>query len=71
MAEDTVRLMDYLKLDSAYVVGWSDGDLGATRAAGNGTPLERLQDAGGWSSPSPAQLSPDAAAVRRGGDGGE
>lgn len=25
MAEDMVRLMDYLKLDSAYVVGWSDG----------------------------------------------
>jgi pimeloyl-ACP methyl ester carboxylesterase len=25
MAEDMVRLMDYLKLDSAYIVGWSDG----------------------------------------------
>lgn len=30
----------------------------ATRAARNGTPLDRLQDAGGWSSPSPAPLSP-------------
>lgn len=25
MAEDMVRLMDYLKLDSAFIVGWSDG----------------------------------------------
>jgi pimeloyl-ACP methyl ester carboxylesterase len=25
MAEDTLRLMDYLGIDSAYVVGWSDG----------------------------------------------
>jgi pimeloyl-ACP methyl ester carboxylesterase len=25
MAEDTLRLMDYLRIDSAYVVGWSDG----------------------------------------------
>lgn len=25
MAEDMVRLMDHLKLDSAYIVGWSDG----------------------------------------------
>ena len=27
MAEDTVRLMDYLKIDSAYIVGWSDGGI--------------------------------------------
>jgi pimeloyl-ACP methyl ester carboxylesterase len=25
MAEDTLRLMDYLQIDSAYIVGWSDG----------------------------------------------
>ncbi len=25
MAEDIVRLMDYLGIDSAYIVGWSDG----------------------------------------------
>ena len=25
MGEDTVRLMDYLGIDSAYIVGWSDG----------------------------------------------
>lgn len=25
MAEDTLRLMDYLGIDSAYIVGWSDG----------------------------------------------
>jgi pimeloyl-ACP methyl ester carboxylesterase len=25
MAEDVVRLMDYLKIDRAYIVGWSDG----------------------------------------------
>jgi pimeloyl-ACP methyl ester carboxylesterase len=25
MAEDTIRLMDYLGIDSAYIVGWSDG----------------------------------------------
>ena len=25
MAEDIVRLMDYLGYDSAYIVGWSDG----------------------------------------------
>jgi pimeloyl-ACP methyl ester carboxylesterase len=25
MAEDTVRLMDYLGIDSAYIIGWSDG----------------------------------------------
>ena len=27
MAEDMVRLMDYLKVDSAYIVGWSDGGI--------------------------------------------
>ncbi len=25
MAEDTLRMMDYLGIDSAYIVGWSDG----------------------------------------------
>ena len=25
MAEDTLRLMDYLEIDSALIVGWSDG----------------------------------------------
>ena len=25
MAEDTLRLMDYLGIDSAYIVGWADG----------------------------------------------
>jgi len=29
MAEDTIRLMDYLGINSAYIVGWSDGgDIG-------------------------------------------
>jgi pimeloyl-ACP methyl ester carboxylesterase len=27
MAEDTIRLMDYLGIDSAYIVGWSDGGI--------------------------------------------
>ena len=27
MAEDTLRLMDYLGIDSAYIVGWSDGGI--------------------------------------------
>jgi len=27
MAEDTLRLMDYLGIDSAYLVGWSDGGI--------------------------------------------
>ena len=27
MAEDTLRLMDYLEMDSAYIVGWSDGGI--------------------------------------------
>ena len=27
MAEDTVRLMDYLQIESAYIVGWSDGGI--------------------------------------------
>ena len=25
MAEDMIRLMDYLEINSAYIVGWSDG----------------------------------------------
>jgi len=39
---------------SARLIGLSAHDLRhywATRAALNGTPLDRLQDAGGWSSP--------------------
>lgn len=27
MAEDTIRLMDYLGIQSAYIVGWSDGGI--------------------------------------------
>ncbi len=27
MAEDTLRLMDYLEIGSAYIVGWSDGGI--------------------------------------------
>ena len=27
MAEDTLGLMDYLEVDSAYIVGWSDGGI--------------------------------------------
>jgi pimeloyl-ACP methyl ester carboxylesterase len=27
MAEDWVALLDYLKIDSANVVGWSDGGI--------------------------------------------
>jgi pimeloyl-ACP methyl ester carboxylesterase len=27
MAEDTIRLMDYLGIESAYIVGWSDGGI--------------------------------------------
>ena len=27
MAEDTLRLMDYLQVQSAYIVGWSDGGI--------------------------------------------
>lgn len=27
MAEDTLRLIDYLEIDSAYIVGWSDGGI--------------------------------------------
>ena len=47
------------------LVGLSAHDLRhywATRAARSGTPLDRLQDAGGWASPATPELAPERSA---------